>query len=148
MSSVLAYQNKTYSTDDKRENLNSKRGVLEESFKLAPGSLVIDANTSNNATTAEDAIVIDEYGGNENHVIVHLKTMLSELQSEKDLITSELRSARKHIAERDTEVAKLRATEAAHVSENVRLRAMLHEWSSRCAKLEHKLAEMQRVQQQ
>uniref|UniRef100_A0A2P2KHC2 Uncharacterized protein n=1 Tax=Rhizophora mucronata TaxID=61149 RepID=A0A2P2KHC2_RHIMU len=50
-------------------------------------------------------------------------------------LQSELRLARSVIAERDSEVQKVRATNNQYVEENERLRAILGEWSNRAAKV-------------
>nr|XP_012574194.1 protein FIP1 isoform X1 [Cicer arietinum] len=54
-------------------------------------------------------------------------------------VQSELRLARSLIAERDSEVQRVRTTNNQYVEENERLRAILGEWSTRAAKLERAL---------
>ena len=60
-----------------------------------------------------------------------------------ETLAAALRDARRHVAESDAEVQRLRGVEAAHIAENARLRAMLNEWSARSAKLEQRLAARQ-----
>ncbi|PON41305.1 hypothetical protein PanWU01x14_290620 [Parasponia andersonii] len=54
-------------------------------------------------------------------------------------LQSELRLARSLLAERDTEIQRVRTTNNQYVEENERLRAILGEWSTRAAKLERAL---------
>ena len=118
--------------DEIREPLSTRS---PENSSMPPGtSTVIDINEAMGDES------FDEHRDTSSNTF----TLSQALKDEREMLTNELKSARKHIAERDSEVAKLRAIEAAHVSENVRLRATLHEWSSRSAKLEQKLLDVQR----
>ncbi|KAM3693702.1 hypothetical protein ACJW31_07G003600 [Castanea mollissima] len=63
----------------------------------------------------------------------------SPKMNEGDQLQSELRLARSLIAERDSEIQSVRATNNQYVEENEKLRAILGEWSARAAKLERAL---------
>lgn len=73
------------------------------------------------------------------HLLASRDQELRTLSAEMDQLQSELRLARSLIAERETEVQRLRTTNIQYVEENERLRAILGEWSTRAAKLERAL---------
>ncbi|KAL9268356.1 FIP1-like protein [Drosera capensis] len=73
------------------------------------------------------------------HLLASRDQELRTLSAEMDQLQSELRLARSLIAERETEVQRLRTTNIQYIEENERLRAILGEWSTRAAKLERAL---------
>lgn len=70
------------------------------------------------------------------HILAAREQELRAMTAERDQLQSELRLARGLIADRDSSVVQIRATNDRFVEENERLRSMLGEWSSRTAKLE------------
>ncbi|KAK6944739.1 TMEM192 family [Dillenia turbinata] len=73
------------------------------------------------------------------HLLAARDQELRTLSAEMDQLQSELRLARSLIAERDSEMQRVRTTNNQYVEENERLRAILGEWSMRAAKLERAL---------
>lgn len=73
------------------------------------------------------------------HLLAARDQELRTLSAEMNQLQSELRLARSLIAERDTEIQRVRTTNDQYVEENERLRAILGEWSTRAAKLERAL---------
>lgn len=70
------------------------------------------------------------------HILAAREQELRAMTAERDQLQSELRLARGLIAERDSNVIQICATNDRYVEENERLRSMLGEWSARTAKLE------------
>nr|XP_019704399.1 protein FIP1 isoform X2 [Elaeis guineensis]XP_019704400.1 protein FIP1 isoform X2 [Elaeis guineensis]XP_019704401.1 protein FIP1 isoform X2 [Elaeis guineensis] len=77
------------------------------------------------------------------HLLASRDQELRALSAEMNQVHLELRLARSLIAERDTEIQRIRVTNnevlLQYVEENERLRAILGEWSARAAKLERAL---------
>ncbi|KAA8534772.1 hypothetical protein F0562_029786 [Nyssa sinensis] len=73
------------------------------------------------------------------HLLAARDQELRTLSAEMNQLQSELRLARSLIAERDSEIQRVRTTNSQYVEENERLRAILGEWSTRAAKLERAL---------
>ncbi|XP_031497726.1 protein FIP1-like [Nymphaea colorata] len=73
------------------------------------------------------------------HLLAARDQELRSLSAEMNQVQSELHLARDLIAERDSEVQRIRAMNSQYVEENERLRAILGEWSARAAKLERAL---------
>ncbi|KAM7276348.1 hypothetical protein ACFE04_018214 [Oxalis oulophora] len=73
------------------------------------------------------------------HLLAARDQELRTLSAEMKQLQTELSLARSLIAERDSEVQRVRATNNQYVEENERLRAILGEWSTRAAKLERAL---------
>ncbi|KAF7836811.1 protein FIP1-like [Senna tora] len=73
------------------------------------------------------------------HLLAARDQELRTLSAEMNQLQSELRLARSLIAERDSEILRVRTTNNQYVEENERLRAILGEWSTRAAKLERAL---------
>ncbi|MQL87709.1 hypothetical protein Taro_020260 [Colocasia esculenta] len=73
------------------------------------------------------------------HLLAARDQELRALSAEMNQVASELRLARSLIADRDSEIQKVRVTNSQYVEENERLRAILGEWSARAAKLEKAL---------
>ncbi|KAK6941288.1 TMEM192 family [Dillenia turbinata] len=73
------------------------------------------------------------------HLLAARDQELRTFSAEMDQLQSELRLARSLIAERDSEMQRVRTTNNQYVEENERLRAILGEWSMRAAKLERAL---------
>ncbi|KAL5768516.1 hypothetical protein ACOSP7_015061 [Xanthoceras sorbifolium] len=73
------------------------------------------------------------------HLLAARDQELRTLSAEMNQLQSELRLARSLIAERESEVQRVRNTNNQYVEENERLRAILGEWSTRAAKLERAL---------
>ncbi|KAK2645227.1 hypothetical protein Ddye_020422 [Dipteronia dyeriana] len=73
------------------------------------------------------------------HLLAARDQELRTLSAEMNQLQSELSLARSLIAERESEVQRVRNTNNQYVEENERLRAILGEWSARAAKLERAL---------
>lgn len=73
------------------------------------------------------------------HLLAARDQELRTLSAEMNHLQSELRLARSLIAERDSEIQRIRTTNNQYIEENERLRAILGEWSTRAAKLERAL---------
>ncbi|CAA6658682.1 unnamed protein product [Spirodela intermedia] len=73
------------------------------------------------------------------HLLAARDQELRALSAEMDQVASELRLARTLIADQDSEIKKVWATNNQYVDENERLRGILAEWSARAAKLERAL---------
>ncbi|KAJ9168046.1 hypothetical protein P3X46_019620 [Hevea brasiliensis] len=73
------------------------------------------------------------------HMLAAREQELRTLAAEMNQLQTELRLALSLIAERDSEVQRVRTTNNQYVEENERLRAILGEWSTRAAKLERAL---------
>ncbi|OAY27044.1 protein FIP1 [Manihot esculenta] len=73
------------------------------------------------------------------HMLAAREQELRTLSAEMNQLQTELRLALSLIAERDSEIQRVRTTNNQYVEENERLRAILGEWSSRAAKLERAL---------
>ncbi|KAK3213402.1 hypothetical protein Dsin_018108 [Dipteronia sinensis] len=73
------------------------------------------------------------------HLLAARDQELRTLSAEMNQLQSELSLARSLIAERESEVQRVRNTNNQYVEENERLRAILGEWSTRAAKLERAL---------
>ncbi|WCJ42805.1 FRIGIDA interacting protein 1 [Euphorbia peplus] len=73
------------------------------------------------------------------HMLAAREQELRTLSAEMNQLQTELRLARSLIAERDSEIQRVRITNDQYVEENERLRAILGEWSTRAAKLERAL---------
>ncbi|KAK3438703.1 hypothetical protein EUGRSUZ_C03263 [Eucalyptus grandis] len=78
------------------------------------------------------------------HLLAARDQELRTLSAEMDQLQSELRLARSLIAERDSEIQRVRTTNNQYVEEHERLRAIIGEWSTRAAKLERALDEQQK----
>ncbi|XP_050220486.1 protein FIP1 [Mercurialis annua] len=74
------------------------------------------------------------------HMLAAREQELRTVSAEMNQLQTELRLAQSLIAERDSEVQRVRNTNSQYVEENERLRAILGEWSTRAAKLERALA--------
>lgn len=70
------------------------------------------------------------------HLLASRDQELRALSAEMNQVHSELRLARLLIAEKDSEIQRIRVSNNQYVEENERLRAILGEWSARAAKLE------------
>ncbi|KAL0308422.1 UNVERIFIED_CONTAM: protein FIP1, partial [Sesamum radiatum] len=73
------------------------------------------------------------------HLLAARDQELRTLSAEMNQLQSELRLARSLIAEKDSEIQRVRNTNNQYVEENERLRAILGEWSTTAAKLERAL---------
>ncbi|KAL6965792.1 Cleavage polyadenylation factor subunit fip1 [Sarracenia purpurea var. burkii] len=73
------------------------------------------------------------------HLLAARDQELRTLAAEMNQLQSELRLARSLIAEKDSDMQRVRTTNNQYVEENERLRAILGEWSTRAAKLERAL---------
>lgn len=78
------------------------------------------------------------------HLLAARDQELRTLSAEMDQLQSELQLARSLIADKDSEIQRVRTTNNQYIEENERLRAILGEWSARAAKLERAL-EMERM---
>ncbi|GMH04148.1 hypothetical protein Nepgr_005987 [Nepenthes gracilis] len=73
------------------------------------------------------------------HLLASRDQELRTLSAEMNQLQSELRLARSLIAEKESEIQRVRTTNNQYIEENERLRAILGEWSTRAAKLERAL---------
>ncbi|XP_028112823.1 protein FIP1 [Camellia sinensis] len=106
-----------------RENLHF---LSEEILRLQ--ECLSKYERSNDGSTPQVILILFLFGDVENDCYVQM----NQLQSELSL-------ARSLIAERDSEIQRVRTTNNQYVEENERLRAILGEWSTRAAKLERAL---------
>lgn len=76
-----------------------------------------------------------------DHIVSARDREIRSLNGERDTLQKEVREGKKRLMDLDTENQQLISTNQQHVAENARLRAIIHEWSVRHAKLEAKLQE-------
>jgi hypothetical protein len=76
-----------------------------------------------------------------DHIVASRDREIRALNGERDSLQKEVREGKKRLMDFDTENQQLGSTNQQHVAENARLRAIIHEWSVRHAKLEAKLQE-------
>ncbi|XP_024542314.1 uncharacterized protein LOC9647945 [Selaginella moellendorffii] len=70
------------------------------------------------------------------HLLGAREQELRAVTAERDQLQGEIRMARSFIAEKDSDIQRVKTLNDKYVEENERLRAMLDEWSARTAKLE------------
>ena len=74
-----------------------------------------------------------------DHILAARDREIRALNAERDALQRELRDGKKRLMETDSNHQQLMSTNQQHVAENARLRAIIHEWSVRHAKLEQRL---------
>jgi len=81
--------------------------------------------------------------GDVDHIVAAREREIRSLNGERESLQKEVREGKKRLMDLDTENQQLLSTNQQHVAENARLRAIIHEWSVRHAKLEAKLQQGQ-----
>ena len=79
--------------------------------------------------------------GDLDHILAARDREIRSLNGERDTLQREVREGKRRLMDLDAENQQLLGTNQQHVAENARLRAIIHEWSVRHAKLEAKLQE-------